>query len=30
LLAGIAVILAGVYLVRGDHVPSDEIELEPD
>jgi drug/metabolite transporter (DMT)-like permease len=30
LLAGIAVILAGVYLVRGDHVPSEEVELEPD
>ena len=30
LFAGIAVILAGVYLVRGDHAPSEEIELEPD
>jgi drug/metabolite transporter (DMT)-like permease len=30
LLAGIAVILAGVYLVRGDRVASAEIELEPD
>jgi drug/metabolite transporter (DMT)-like permease len=30
LLAGVAVILVGVYLVRGDHVPSEEIELEPD
>jgi drug/metabolite transporter (DMT)-like permease len=30
LLAGIAVILTGVYLVRGDHVPSEEVELEPD
>ena len=30
LFAGIAVILVGVYLVRGDHVPSKEIELEPD
>jgi drug/metabolite transporter (DMT)-like permease len=30
LLAGIAVILVGVYLVRGDHAPSKEIELEPD
>jgi drug/metabolite transporter (DMT)-like permease len=30
LFAGIAVILAGVYLVRGDHAPSKEIELEPD
>jgi drug/metabolite transporter (DMT)-like permease len=27
---GFAIILAGVYLVRGDHVPSKEIELEPD
>lgn len=27
---GFAVILTGVYLVRGDHVPSKEIELEPD
>jgi drug/metabolite transporter (DMT)-like permease len=30
ILAGIAVILIGVYLVRGDHAPSSEIELEPD
>jgi drug/metabolite transporter (DMT)-like permease len=30
LLASIAVILVGVYLVRSDHVPSQEIELEPD
>ena len=30
LFAGIGVILVGVYLVRGDHVPSEEIELEPD
>jgi drug/metabolite transporter (DMT)-like permease len=30
LFAGIAVILAGVYLVRGDHAPSTEIEIEPD
>ena len=30
LLAGIAIVLAGVYLVRSDHVPSKEIELEPD
>ena len=30
ILAGIAVILVGVYLVRGDHAPSKEIELEPD
>jgi drug/metabolite transporter (DMT)-like permease len=30
LLAGIAVILVGVYLVRSDHAPSKEIELEPD
>jgi drug/metabolite transporter (DMT)-like permease len=30
LLAGIAVILLGVYLVRSDHMPSKEIELEPD
>jgi drug/metabolite transporter (DMT)-like permease len=29
-LAGIAVILVGVYLVRGDRAPSGEIELEPD
>ena len=28
--AGFAIILIGVYLVRGDHVPSKEIELEPD
>ena len=28
--AGFAVILAGVYLVRGDHVSSTQIELEPD
>ncbi len=28
--AGFAVILAGVYLVRRDHAPSQEIELEPD
>ena len=27
---GFAIILAGVYLVRADHVPSKEIELEPD
>jgi drug/metabolite transporter (DMT)-like permease len=30
LLAGIAIVLIGVYLVRRDHVPSQEIELEPD
>jgi drug/metabolite transporter (DMT)-like permease len=30
ILAGIAVILVGVYLVRGDRAPSREIELEPD
>jgi drug/metabolite transporter (DMT)-like permease len=30
LIAGIAVILVGVYLVRSDHVPSKEVELEPD
>ena len=30
LVGGIAVILVGVYLVRGDHAPSKEIELEPD
>ncbi|MBI1832376.1 MAG: EamA family transporter [Planctomycetes bacterium] len=30
ILAGIAVILVGVYLVRGDHAPSKEIEVEPD
>jgi drug/metabolite transporter (DMT)-like permease len=30
LLAGIAIVLVGVYLVRSDHVPSQEIELEPD
>ncbi len=28
--AGIAVILVGVYLVRGDRMPSREIEVEPD
>jgi drug/metabolite transporter (DMT)-like permease len=27
---GFAVILVGVYLVRRDHVPSQEVELEPD
>jgi drug/metabolite transporter (DMT)-like permease len=27
---GFVIILMGVYLVRGDHVPSEEIELEPD
>ncbi len=27
---GFAIIMAGVYLVRGDHAPSQEIELEPD
>lgn len=30
LLAGIAVVLVGVYLVRSDHIASKEIELEPD
>jgi drug/metabolite transporter (DMT)-like permease len=30
ILAGIAVILLGVYLVRRDHTPTGEIELEPD
>jgi drug/metabolite transporter (DMT)-like permease len=30
ILAGIVVILVGVYLVRGDHPPSREIEVEPD
>ena len=30
LLAGIVVILVGVYLVRGDHAPTREIEVEPD
>ena len=30
MVAGFAIILVGVYLVRGDHVPSKEIELEPD
>jgi drug/metabolite transporter (DMT)-like permease len=30
LFLGIAIILAGVYLVREDHAPSKEIELEPD
>ncbi len=30
LLIGIAIVLIGVYLVRSDHVPSQEIELEPD
>ena len=30
LFAGIVVILGGVYLIRRDHVASDEIELEPD
>jgi drug/metabolite transporter (DMT)-like permease len=30
LLAGIAVVLVGVYLVRSDHIASREIELEPD
>jgi drug/metabolite transporter (DMT)-like permease len=30
LVAGIGVILLGVYLVRGDHRPAREIELEPD
>jgi drug/metabolite transporter (DMT)-like permease len=30
IFAGIAVILAGVYLVRRDHVPMKEIEVEPD
>jgi drug/metabolite transporter (DMT)-like permease len=30
LLAGIALVLAGIYLVRADHRPSQEIELEPD
>ena len=27
---GFTVILVGVYLIRGDHAPSKEIELEPD
>lgn len=30
LWVGIGVVLFGVYLVRSDHVPSKEIELEPD
>jgi drug/metabolite transporter (DMT)-like permease len=30
IFAGIAVILIGVYLVRRDHAPSEEIEVEPD
>ena len=30
LLAGVAVIFVGVYLVRADRMPSKEIELEPD
>ncbi len=30
IFAGIAVILVGVYLVRRDHAPSEEIEVEPD
>jgi drug/metabolite transporter (DMT)-like permease len=30
LVAGIAVILIGVYLVRGDRPPTQEIEMEPD
>jgi len=30
LIAGIVIILIGVYMVRGDHVPSEEVELEPD
>ena len=30
LIPGIAVILGGVYLVRRDHVPGGEIEVEPD
>ena len=30
IFAGIAVILLGVYLVRRDHAPSEEIEVEPD
>ncbi len=30
ILAGIAVILVGVYLVRADRAPSREIEVEPD
>jgi drug/metabolite transporter (DMT)-like permease len=30
LIQGIIVILVGVYLVRSDHAPSKEIELEPD
>jgi drug/metabolite transporter (DMT)-like permease len=30
IFAGIAIILVGVYLVRRDHVPSKEIEVEPD
>jgi drug/metabolite transporter (DMT)-like permease len=30
IFAGIAVILIGVYLVRRDHAPSQEIEMEPD
>jgi drug/metabolite transporter (DMT)-like permease len=30
LALGIAIVLAGVYLVRGDHRPTEEIEMEPD
>ncbi len=30
IFAGIAVILLGVYLVRRDHAPTEEIEMEPD
>lgn len=30
IFAGVAIILAGVYLVRRDHAPSEEIEVEPD
>jgi drug/metabolite transporter (DMT)-like permease len=30
IFAGIAIILVGVYLVRKDHAPSQEIEVEPD
>jgi drug/metabolite transporter (DMT)-like permease len=30
IFAGIAVILVGVYLVRRDHAPTQEIEVEPD
>jgi drug/metabolite transporter (DMT)-like permease len=30
LLAGVVIILGGVYLVRGDHRPYRVVELEPD